>query len=69
MMGPPILFLVNDQRPVLDALSDDLARRLGVEYRIPQRTLPDGGASEPSSDSPISRRRLLWSSRHSGWTR
>jgi thioredoxin reductase (NADPH) len=34
MMGPPILFLVNDQGPVLDALSDDLARRLGVEYRI-----------------------------------
>ncbi|HET6752361.1 MAG TPA: NAD(P)-binding protein [Jiangellaceae bacterium] len=34
MMGPPILFLVNDQRPVLDSLSDDLARRLGGEYRI-----------------------------------
>lgn len=33
-MGPPILFLVNDQRPVLDSLSDDLARRLGGEYRI-----------------------------------
>jgi hypothetical protein len=33
-MKPPILFLVNDQGPVLDALSDDLARRLGVDNRI-----------------------------------
>jgi hypothetical protein len=30
-MRPPILFLANDQRPVLDALTDDLARRLGGE--------------------------------------
>jgi thioredoxin reductase (NADPH) len=33
-MGQPILFLVNDQGPVLQALSDDLVRRLGVEFRI-----------------------------------
>jgi thioredoxin reductase (NADPH) len=33
-MGQPILFLVNDQGRVLDALAGDLARRFGVDYRI-----------------------------------
>ena len=33
-MGQPIVFLVNDQEPVLDALVGDLARRFGVDYRI-----------------------------------
>jgi thioredoxin reductase (NADPH) len=33
-MAPPILFLVSDQGSVLEALSSDLARRLGVEFRI-----------------------------------
>jgi len=33
-MGQPILFLVNDQDAVLEALAGDLARRLGVDYRI-----------------------------------
>src|SRR5919204_3470330 len=33
-MGRPILFLVNDQQPVLDALAADLGRRFGVDYQI-----------------------------------
>jgi thioredoxin reductase (NADPH) len=33
-MGQPILFLVNDQGRVLDALAGDLARRFGVDYQI-----------------------------------
>jgi thioredoxin reductase (NADPH) len=33
-MEQPIVFLVNDQESVLDALAADLGRRLGVEYRI-----------------------------------
>jgi thioredoxin reductase (NADPH) len=33
-MRQPILFLVNDQDRVLDALAGDLARRFGVDYRI-----------------------------------
>jgi thioredoxin reductase (NADPH) len=33
-MEQPILFLVNDQGRVLDALAGDLARRFGVDYRI-----------------------------------
>jgi thioredoxin reductase (NADPH) len=33
-MGQPIVFLVNDQEPVLDALVGDLARRFGVDYRM-----------------------------------
>jgi thioredoxin reductase (NADPH) len=33
-MGQPIVFLVNDQESVLDALVGDLARRFGVDYRI-----------------------------------
>jgi len=33
-VGQPILLLVNDQEPVLDALRGDLARRFGVDYRI-----------------------------------
>jgi thioredoxin reductase (NADPH) len=33
-MGQPILFLVNDQGRVLEALTGDLARRFGVDYRI-----------------------------------
>jgi thioredoxin reductase (NADPH) len=33
-MGRPILFLVNDQGRVLDALADDLSRRFGVDYNI-----------------------------------
>jgi thioredoxin reductase (NADPH) len=33
-MGQPILFLVNDQGPVLEALTDDLVRRFGVQFGI-----------------------------------
>jgi thioredoxin reductase (NADPH) len=33
-MGQPILFLVNDQGRVLDALAGDLARRFGGDYQI-----------------------------------
>ncbi len=33
-MGQPILFLVNDQDRVLEALAGDLARRFGADYRI-----------------------------------
>jgi thioredoxin reductase (NADPH) len=39
-MGQPILFLVNDQGRVLDALTGDLARRFGVDYRILSEQLP-----------------------------
>jgi thioredoxin reductase (NADPH) len=41
-MGQPILFLVNDQGPVLEALSDDLVRRFGVEFRILGEPSPAG---------------------------
>jgi len=40
-MGQPILFLVNDQGRVLDALAGDLARRFGVDYQI----LSEGSSS------------------------
>jgi thioredoxin reductase (NADPH) len=33
-VGQPILFLVNDQEAVLDALKGDLTTRFGVDYRI-----------------------------------
>jgi thioredoxin reductase (NADPH) len=33
-MGQPVMLLVSDQDAVREALSDDLARRLGVEFRI-----------------------------------
>jgi hypothetical protein len=33
-MGQPILFLVNDQGWVLDALAGDLARRFAADYDI-----------------------------------
>src|SRR5437867_485904 len=33
-LGKPILFLVNDQGRVLDALAHDLARRFGADYEI-----------------------------------
>jgi thioredoxin reductase (NADPH) len=39
-MAPPILFLVSDQGSVLEALSGDLARRLGVEFRILSERTP-----------------------------
>jgi thioredoxin reductase (NADPH) len=33
-MGRPILFLVNDQEPVLDALAADVGRRFGVDHQV-----------------------------------
>jgi thioredoxin reductase (NADPH) len=39
-MGPPILFLVNDDGRVLDALAGDLARRFGADHRILSETSP-----------------------------
>ncbi|HEV8425996.1 MAG TPA: FAD-dependent oxidoreductase [Actinomycetes bacterium] len=39
-MGPPILFLVNDDGRVLEALDGDLARRFGADHRILGQTSP-----------------------------
>jgi thioredoxin reductase (NADPH) len=39
-MGQPILFLVNNQGRVLEALTGDLARRFGVDYHILSEQLP-----------------------------
>jgi hypothetical protein len=33
-MGAPVLFLVDGDRPALEALAADLGRRFGADYQI-----------------------------------
>jgi thioredoxin reductase (NADPH) len=53
-MGQPILILVNDEDGMLEALSGDLARRLGGEYRILSERSPSAALAtlERLADQP-----------------
>ena len=58
-MGNPVILVVADNGPLVDALAADLGRRFGQDYRILAERSPDG-AWPPSSGSRAPRSRSPW---------